>query len=252
MKFKNKKAFTMVELLAVIAIIGILAGVTIPSISKYVRSSKEEYKEDVKKTLTLAGKNYYSEHKSEQPQKDGIYIKQITAKELATQKYITGTFQDADQNDCTNQSYVTAVYENDTINYYPCLICKEKNYITTEKEKEYCNLKTPTSPENPSNPDKPEEKTNINCSLTGTEIKNGILQTTITAETNKGSITDILLEKKYNGKISTQSIFEGTDKGKKSINKTIKIEENGTYKVLVQNSASFQREFGEQLKFTIP
>ena len=155
MKFKNKKAFTMVELLAVIAIIGILAGVTIPSISKYVSSSKEEYKENVKKTLTLAGKNYYSEHKSEQPQKDGIYIKQITAKELATQKYITGTFQDADQNDCTNQSYVTAVYENDTINYYPCLICKEKNYITTEKEKEYCNLKTPTSPENPSNPDKP-------------------------------------------------------------------------------------------------
>lgn len=252
MKFKNKKAFTMVELLAVIAIIGILAGVTIPSISKYVSSSKEEYKEDVKKTLTLAGKNYYSEHKSEQPQKDGIYIKQITAKELATQKYITGTFQDADQNDCTNQSYVTAVYENDTINYYPCLICKEKNYITTEKEKEYCNLKTPTSPENPSNPDKPEEKTNINCSLTGTEIKNGILQTTITAETNKGSITDILLEKKYNGKISKQSIFEGTDKGKKSINKTIKIEENGTYKVLVQNSASFQRECREQLKFTIP
>jgi len=252
MKFKNKKAFTMVELLAVIAIIGILAGVTIPSISKYVRSSKEEYKEDVKKTLTLAGKNYYSEHKSEQPQKDGIYIKQITAKELATQKYITGTFQDADQNDCTNQSYVTAVYEKDTINYYPCLICEEKNYITTEKEKEYCNLKTPTSPENLSNPDKPEEKTNLECSLTDTEIENGVLKTTITAKTNKGSITDILLERKYNGETSTQSIFEDTDKGKESINKRITIAENGTYKVLVQNSASFQRKCEKELKFTIP
>ena len=252
MKFKNKKAFTMVELLAVIAIIGILAGVTIPSISKYVRSSKEEYKEDVKKTLTLAGKNYYSEHKSEQPQKDGIYIKQITAKELATQKYITGTFQDADQNDCTNQSYVTAVYETDTINYYPCLICKEKNYITTKKEQEYCKLKTPTSPEDPSKPDKPDEKTNITCSLTNTEIKNGVLETTIKAATNKGSITDIILEKKYNGKKSIEKIIENAGNGESSINKTITIPENGTYRVLVRNSASFQRECGEQLNFTIP
>ena len=256
MKFKNKKAFTMVELLAVIAIIGILAGVTIPSISKYVSSSKEEYKEDVKKTLTLAGKNYYSEHKSEQPQKDGIYIKQITAKELATQKYITGTFQDADQNDCTNQSYVTAVYETDTINYYPCLICKENNYITTDKEKEYCNLvdsttPEPSKPDQPDTPEKPEEKTNLECSLTDTEIEKGVLKTTINATTNKDSITGILLEKKYNGKTSTQSILDDTDKDKKSINKTITIAENGTYRVYVQNN-SLQTQCKGTLKFVIP
>ena len=253
MKFKNKKAFTMVELLAVIAIIGILAGVTIQSISEYVSSSKEEYKEDIKKTLTLAGKNYYSEHKSEQPQKDGIYIKQITAKELATQKYITGTFQDADQNDCTNQSYVTAVYENDTINYYPCLICKEKSYITTQKEKEYCKLVDSTTPEpsNPDQPDKPEEKTNLECSLTDTKIENEILKTTISATTNKGSITGILLEKKYNGKTSTKSIMETADEGKTKINKTITISENGTYRVYVKNN-TLQRKCKGEIEFSIP
>lgn len=251
MKLKNKKAFTMVELLAVIAIIGILAGITIPNVSKHLEASKNEYTEDIKKTLTLAGKNYYSEHKSEQPQKNGTYIKQVTAKELATQRYITGTFQDAYKNDCTNQSYVTAIYENGTINYYPCLICKEKNYITTNKETEYCKLVDPTTPD-PSKPDQPDTtKTNLECSLQSTKIEDGILRTTINATTNKGSITDILLEKTYGDKTSTTSIIENTDKGKASIEKTITIAENGTYKVLVRNNA-FQQECGGQLNFTIP
>lgn len=251
MKLKNKKAFTMVELLAVIAIIGILAGITIPNVSKHLEASKNEYTEDIKKTLTLAGKNYYSEHKSEQPQKNGTYIKQVTAKELATQRYITGTFQDAYKNDCTNQSYVTAIYENGTINYYPCLICKEKNYITTNKETEYCKLVDPTTPD-PSKPDQTETtKTNLECSLQSTKIEDGILRTTINAKTNKGSITDILLEKTYGDKTSETSIIENADKGKASIQKTITIAENGTYKVLVRSNA-FQQECGGQLNFTIP
>jgi len=42
---KKKKAFTIIELLIVITIIGILGGLIVPGISKYINMGKEKYHE---------------------------------------------------------------------------------------------------------------------------------------------------------------------------------------------------------------
>ncbi|MDD7570949.1 MAG: prepilin-type N-terminal cleavage/methylation domain-containing protein, partial [Faecalibacterium sp.] len=39
--FKNKKGFTLVELIVVIAIMAILAGMTVPSVLNYIKSYKK-------------------------------------------------------------------------------------------------------------------------------------------------------------------------------------------------------------------
>ena len=52
---KNKKGFTLVELLAVIVILGILVVFTIPLMLKYINYSKRKsYIQDTKKLISIA------------------------------------------------------------------------------------------------------------------------------------------------------------------------------------------------------
>ena len=53
----NKKGFTLIEILAVIIIIGVIAIIAIPSISKYLKSSKDTVYISYEKTMVDAAKN---------------------------------------------------------------------------------------------------------------------------------------------------------------------------------------------------
>ena len=55
-----KKGFTLVELLAVIVIIGLIATITSPIITDVITTSKRKSFEDSAITLTKAAQNYYS------------------------------------------------------------------------------------------------------------------------------------------------------------------------------------------------
>ena len=61
---KNKKAFTLVELLAVIVIMGLLMAIAIPSITSSLERSKEKQNESKYKMLESFAEIYVADHKN--------------------------------------------------------------------------------------------------------------------------------------------------------------------------------------------
>lgn len=55
---KNNKGFTMIELLAVVTIMGILAVIAIPAVTKYITKGQNQAYETMKKSTYIAAENY--------------------------------------------------------------------------------------------------------------------------------------------------------------------------------------------------
>lgn len=67
----NKKGFTFVELLAVITILGILMATVLVSYNNYLKNAKERYMRAQEDTITLSGKEYFTDYRSALPQTIG-------------------------------------------------------------------------------------------------------------------------------------------------------------------------------------
>ncbi len=55
---KNKKGFTLVELLAVVVILGLIILVTIPAVNRFILNSKEKAFSFAQESMETAAKNY--------------------------------------------------------------------------------------------------------------------------------------------------------------------------------------------------
>ena len=95
----NVKAFTIIELLGVIVILGALATIIMPSVSKYINAGKTEYDKSLAEELLLAGKNYYSENRINLPKTPGE-ISYITAKEMLSLNLISQETINSKNQDC--------------------------------------------------------------------------------------------------------------------------------------------------------
>lgn len=111
--FKNNKGFTLVELLAVILILGALAIIAMPSITKYFAKSNEEIRNTLEKNLELAAKDYVIDN-----EEDVSYVSVIT---LMQHHYLSEKIIMKGKEDCSD-SYVFI----DKGNYSACLVCDGK------------------------------------------------------------------------------------------------------------------------------
>jgi len=136
-KLKQKKGFTIVELLAVIVIIAILATLVITSVISYREKAKEEYMNTLKDQLALAAKSYYSDNPKELPrgQVEGDYKRyntSVKASDLAINNYFTNELVDNEGNSCEVESYVVVSNTNGEYRYQPCLKCKNGEEIVSQ------------------------------------------------------------------------------------------------------------------------
>lgn len=84
---KKNKGFTMVELLAVIIILGVISTLAIAGINGILKRTKKSYLDGQNQMVVLAGKTYYSDHRSKLPKVIGP-IHEVKLETLVDLKYI--------------------------------------------------------------------------------------------------------------------------------------------------------------------
>lgn len=122
----NVKAFTIIELLGVIVILGALATIIMPSVSKYINAGKTEYDKSLAEELLLAGKNYYSENRINLPKTPGE-ISYITAKEMLSLNLISQETINSKNQDCSDSYVIVKKIDND-YKYTSCMVCDGELY----------------------------------------------------------------------------------------------------------------------------
>ena len=83
----NKKAFTLIELLAVVSILAILALIITPAIDNNIKKSKQKALQVQIENIRMAAEAYYADNISEKPAEgmdDTIYVS-----ELVTSGYLS-------------------------------------------------------------------------------------------------------------------------------------------------------------------
>ena len=86
-KIKNNKGFTMVELLAAVTILGILATIAIVSVTNTMEKSHKEYDKKQNKLFTTAAQTYFTDNRSELPKKL-LTTNTVTLQKLIEENYI--------------------------------------------------------------------------------------------------------------------------------------------------------------------
>lgn len=114
---KNNKGFTMIELLAVVTIMGILMVVAVPAVTKYITKGRNQSLETMFKSSYEAAENYMME--KDILFKTGDYT--ITLKTLVDEQYLEPLFDPSTENRCdTNtDSKVVVTYSGTTAGGLP-------------------------------------------------------------------------------------------------------------------------------------
>ena len=134
-KEKQKRGFTMIELLAVLVILGIIMVIAVPSVVSYLQGARSDYYDQLEESVKTVGQEYFSDHRSLMPRENG-QIFSVNIQDLITEGYTTEIL-DSDGNDtCTGNVYVKRLATAD-FEYHACIQCGKtdaegnQEYIST-------------------------------------------------------------------------------------------------------------------------
>ena len=126
---RKQKGFTMVELLAVIVILGVLATISIAAVMGIIEKAKERYYKSQEDNMVMAAQSYLKNNNKSQPKVSGQTVK-INLDKLKNAKYID-TVVDYKKQTCSgSDSYVNAFKYEDNVYYTAHLKCP--NYETND------------------------------------------------------------------------------------------------------------------------
>jgi len=140
---KNKKGFTLIEMLAVVILLAILMAIAVGSYYSYIKKSRDDSFKIAENTIQNDVKNAYADclsnsknefcinHSGYGEKNDKIYLKELIDAGYSEQiknPYDTNSFCD------TSASYVTVIGNNTDNNssYLTCLVCGDKKSNSCE------------------------------------------------------------------------------------------------------------------------
>ena len=146
---KNNKGFTMIEIMAVIIILGILAGLVVPAVTKYVNRSKKDYFNSLEQEIIIMAKDYFSVNKSQLPtgkidKNNNIkYQTKIDIDVLEKGGYTTNDIVSKDGEKCDGFAVVERIAGQKDYTYKVCLKCGDDQTENCKIEKSEKSTETP-------------------------------------------------------------------------------------------------------------
>lgn len=128
---KKQNGFTMVELLATIVLIGLLALIVIPSVSSVIDKVRNQYYKTLEDNVELAGRDYFSANRSARPTALGT-TSVVALQKLTDDKYIEDVVSSKGKS-CSGR-VIAYRNNNNKTEYQACLICEDEY----ETNHEYC------------------------------------------------------------------------------------------------------------------
>ena len=125
----NKKAFTLTEIVATLAILGVIFAIAIPGVGKLQEKFRKDYYTQLDASVLAAGKNYYKDHQDKRPVNllEADFAKYVNGA-LVKDKYIdTVKKYNSDYDDCTGHVVVLKLEEG--YKYVNCMNCGDYNTI---------------------------------------------------------------------------------------------------------------------------
>ena len=98
-KIRNNYGFSMVELLAAVAILGVLAAIAVVSVGTVLENAEEKHYETQEKNMIMAAQSYVQDNRNLLPKRVGD-SRVVTLQELQNAKYI-GDVVDRSKKNCS-------------------------------------------------------------------------------------------------------------------------------------------------------
>lgn len=132
---KNEKGFSLVELLAVVVILGLLSAVAIIGVNSIIKNTEKKYYDTQRNTLKMAAQSYTQDNRSSLPKTIGSST-EITLKTLQEKKYVDEIKNRQGATCDATKSYVRVFkYSKDGYNYTSYLVCPGYENVTENIEK---------------------------------------------------------------------------------------------------------------------